>query len=113
VPYKGIGTGYLPAPQQAPAASNSNSSQSGNVHEYEAIAQQYRVQKAADPLSESAAQYESEWWNSITTVLEAQEGEGERMVREMEERAKRLQLLQMNSESQKHQTLLHQQHKVI
>eukprot|EP00959_Pyramimonas_sp_CCMP1952_P403970 8464800-Pyramimonas_sp.AAC.1 len=62
-----------------------------------------------DPLSESAAEYESEWWQSITTVLTAQEGEGERMVREMEERAAALSAMQLDQDSQQYQELFHQQ----
>jgi len=57
------------------------------VSEYEKIALQYREQKASDPLSESAAEYESAWWNSITTTLQQQDASVQEIVNEITVRA--------------------------
>ena len=56
------------------------------MSEYEAIAGQYRQAKKLDPLSESAAEYESAWWNSITSTLQQQDTEETNIVSEMESR---------------------------
>jgi hypothetical protein len=72
-------------PQRVPYRPRGSAAGEG-VSEYEAIAGQYRQAKKLDPLSESAAEYESAWWNSITSTLQQQDTEETNIVKEMESR---------------------------
>jgi hypothetical protein len=79
----------LPSTGWKPAVSPIRNQLVTCAHGTQVIAARYVQTKKLDPLSESAAEYESAWWNSITSTLQQQDTDAGNIVSEMESRFER------------------------